>query len=141
VSRAEAKLAIEAVWRIESPRLIAGLARRGKRFEDRRAALYDALAQLTPSPVVELNRAVAISMAGGPQEALGLVDGLAAGGELDGYHLLRSVRADLLEKLGRTEEAREEFERAAAMTENARERELLLRRAARLAGGSSGPRI
>ena len=94
------------------------------------AALYNALAGLTPSPVVELNRAVAVSMAFGPEEGLELVESLAGEGALDGYHLLRSVRANLLAKLGRTEEAREEFERAAAMTENARERELLLARAA-----------
>jgi RNA polymerase sigma factor (sigma-70 family) len=93
------------------------------------AALYDALAQLTPSPVVELNRAVAVSMAFGPEAGLELVDGLMAEGSLDRYHLLHSVRADILAKLGREAEAGEEFERAAAMTENARERELLLERA------------
>ncbi len=93
------------------------------------AALYDALAQLTPSPVVELNRAVAVGMAFGPAAGLELADGLVAEGALDGYHLLDSVRADLLAKLGRTEEAREEFKRAAAMTENDRERDLLLERA------------
>ena len=93
------------------------------------AALYDALAQLTPSPVVELNRAVAVGMAFGPEAGLELVDRLAAEGSLDGYHLLGSVRADLLSKLGRADEAREEFERAAAMTENAAERKLLLERA------------
>jgi RNA polymerase sigma factor (sigma-70 family) len=97
---------------------------------ERIAALYDALAQLTPSPVVELNRAVAISMAFGPEEGLELVEALAAEGSLSNYHLLRSVRADLLAKLDRSEEARAEFERAAAMTENERERELLLARAA-----------
>jgi RNA polymerase sigma-70 factor, ECF subfamily len=96
---------------------------------ERIAALYDALAQLTPSPVVELNRAVAVSMAFGSEAGLELADALAADGTLDRYHLLRSVRGDLLAKLGRAEEAREEFERAAAMTENARERELLLGRA------------
>ena len=95
------------------------------------AALYDALAQLTPSPVVELNRAVAVSMAFGPEVGLELVEALAAEGSLDGYHLLHSVRADLLAKLGHEAEAREEFERAAAMTENARERELMLERAAK----------
>ncbi len=79
--------------------------------------------------MVELNRAVAISMAFGPAEGLELVEELAAAGSLDGYHLLRSVRADLLAKLDRADEARREFERAAAMTENARERELLLERA------------
>jgi RNA polymerase sigma factor (sigma-70 family) len=93
------------------------------------AALYDALAQLIPSPVVELNRAVAVGMAFGPESGLELVDALVAEGSLDGYHLLGSVRADLLAKLGRAAEAREEFERAAAMTENVRERELLLERA------------
>lgn len=97
---------------------------------ERIAALYGALAQLTPSPVVELNRAVAVGMAFGPQAGLELVDALAAGGELAAYHLLPSVRADLLAKLGRGEEAQAEFERAAAMTANARERELLLERAA-----------
>jgi predicted RNA polymerase sigma factor len=93
------------------------------------AALYDALAQLTPSPVVELNRAVAVGMAFGPEAGLELVDALAAEDALGGYHLLHSVRADLLAKLGRSAEARDEFERAAAMTENARERDLLLGRA------------
>ena len=92
-------------------------------------ALYDALSQLSPSPVVELNRAVAVAMAFGPAEALELVDALAAGGELNGYHLLSSVRADLLFRLSRFDEARPEFERAAALTRNAPERELLLSRA------------
>jgi RNA polymerase sigma factor (sigma-70 family) len=93
------------------------------------AALYGALVQLTPSPVVELNRAVAVARAFGPEHGLELVDALVAGGALDGYHLLPSVRGDLLEKLGRAEQARAEFERAAGMTANAPERELLLRRA------------
>jgi RNA polymerase sigma-70 factor, ECF subfamily len=93
------------------------------------AALYDALAQLTPSPVVELNRAVAVSMAFGPEAGLELVERLTAEGSLAGYHLLPSVRGDLLAKLGRDGEARAAFESAAAMTENARERELLLERA------------
>ena len=96
---------------------------------ERIVALYDALAQLTPSAVVELNRAVAVSMAFGPDAGLELVEELAAEGSLDGYHLLPSVRGDLLAKLGRTAEARSEFERAAAMTDNSRERELLLDRA------------
>jgi len=214
--------AVEAVWRIESARLIAGLARmtgdvglsedlaqdalvaalerwpqsgvpenpgawltataknraidlarRGRRFENRREQLAheagmrmamdaaeheaatsgpgdDLLAliftcchpllgaearvaltlRLTPSPVVELNRAVAVGMAFGPAGGLELVDGLLERGELAGYHLLFSVRADLLAKLDRPDEARAEFERAAAMTENARERELMLARAA-----------
>ena len=93
------------------------------------AALYDALAELTPSPVVELNRAVARGMAFGPAEGLELVDTLTAEPALKDYHLLPSVRGDLLAKLGRDDEARAEFERAASMTRNARERELLLRRA------------
>jgi len=94
------------------------------------AALYDALARLTPSPVVELNRAVAVAMAFGPAAGLELVDALTAEPLLAGYHLLPSVRGDLLAKLGRAEEARVEFERAASLTRNARERELLLARAA-----------
>ncbi len=94
------------------------------------AALYDALAQIAPSPVVELNRAVAVSMAFGPAEALGLVDALAAEPALRSYHLLPAVRGDLLVKLGRFDEARAEFERAASLTRNARERKLLLDRAA-----------
>ncbi len=94
------------------------------------AALYDALAALSPSPVVELNRAVALSFAFGPAAALEVVDALVAGGALVGYHLLPSVRGDLLSKLGRSAEARAEFEHAAALTGNARERTLLLRRAA-----------
>ncbi|HUP24529.1 MAG TPA: RNA polymerase sigma factor [Thermoanaerobaculia bacterium] len=91
-------------------------------------ALYDALAQIAPSPVVELNRAVAIGMAFGPEAALVLVDELAAEPALKGYHWLPSVRGDLLAKLGRQEEARAEFERAAFLTQNLRERELLLER-------------
>jgi RNA polymerase sigma factor (sigma-70 family) len=94
------------------------------------AALYDALAQLAPSPVVELNRAVALAMAFGPAAGLELVDTLTAEPSLKGYHLLPSVRGDLLAKLGRHAEARAEFERAAALTRNARERALLLDRAA-----------
>jgi RNA polymerase sigma factor (sigma-70 family) len=93
------------------------------------AALYADLARLVPSPVVELNRAVAVAMAFGPQAGLELVDALAAEPSLEGYHLLPAVRGDLLFKLGRVEEARPEFERAAALTRNARERELLLERA------------
>jgi len=93
------------------------------------AALYDALAQLNPSPVVELNRAVALSMAFGPAVGLELVDALAELPALQDYHLLPSVRGDLLAKLGRHAEARVEFERAAALTRNDRERALLLARA------------
>ncbi|MET8562447.1 RNA polymerase sigma factor [Streptomyces flaveolus] len=93
------------------------------------ATLYGLLAVRAPSPVVELNRAVAVSMADGPAAALELVDALAAAPALRGYHLLPSVRGDLLSRLGRTAEAREEFLRAAALTHNGRERQLLLRRA------------
>ena len=98
------------------------------------AALYDALAQLAPSPVVELNRAVALGMAFGPGAGLELVDALVAQGALAGYHLLPSVRGDLLAKLGRCDEARAELERAASLTRNARERALLRERAAGLRG-------
>jgi len=94
------------------------------------AALYELLATVAPSPVVELNRAVAVAMAFGPQAGLDLVDALTAEPSLRGYHLLPSVRGDLLVKLGRFDEAGPEFERAAALTRNARERELLLGRAA-----------
>ena len=94
------------------------------------AALYTALAQLAPSPVVELNRAVAIAMAFGPAAGLELVDALTSEPSLAGYHLLPSVRGDLLVKLGRFDEARRELERAAALTHNTRERALLLGRAA-----------
>ena len=94
------------------------------------AALYDALARATPSPVVELNRAVAVGMAFGAAAGLQVADELAAGGALNGYYLLPAVRADLLKKLGRTDEAAAEFANAASLTRNARERELLLRRAA-----------
>jgi RNA polymerase sigma factor (sigma-70 family) len=93
-------------------------------------ALYGQLVQVEPSPVVELNRAVALAMARGAAEGLAVVDALAAAGTLAGYHLLPSVRGDLLQRLGRTAEARAEFERAAVMTGNARERTLLLDRAA-----------
>ena len=92
--------------------------------------LYEALARLSPSPVIDLNRAVAVGMAFGPAPALAIVDALAAEPSLHGYHLLPSVRGDLLAKLGRFAEARAELERAAALTRNERERELLLARAA-----------
>jgi RNA polymerase sigma-70 factor (ECF subfamily) len=93
------------------------------------SALYDALARVSPSPVIELNRAVAVSMAFGPEAGLELVDALTSNRMLENYHLLPSVRGDLLVKLGRLAEARLEFERAAALTQNGRERELLLKRA------------
>ncbi len=96
------------------------------------AALYRALAAQVPSPVVELNRAVAVSMADGPAAGLALVDVLAEDSALAGYHLLPSVRGDLLARLGRGEEARAEFARAATLTRNEQERALLLKRAARL---------
>src|SRR5213078_3200056 len=92
-------------------------------------ALYDALAQIAPSPVVELNRAVAVGMAFGPAAGLELVDALTSEPQLEGYHLLPSVRGDLLAKLGRFDEAKREFERAASLTRNAPERALLLERA------------
>jgi len=97
---------------------------------ERIAALYDALAQLSPSPIVELNRAVAVSLAFGPEAGLEIVDSLVSESSLKSYHLLPSVRADLLSKLGRFSEACEEFKQAAHLTRNARERELLLERAA-----------
>jgi RNA polymerase sigma-70 factor (ECF subfamily) len=100
------------------------------------ATLYASLAQLTPSPIVELNRAVAFAMAFGPAAGLEIVDGLTAEPSLKEYHLLPSVRGDLLAKLGRFDEARAEHERAASLTRNARERELLLERAAACARDS-----
>ncbi len=101
-------------------------------------ALYGELAKLAPSPVVELNRAVAVAMASGPAAGLELVDALTAEPSLQAYHLLPSVRGDLLAKIGRTDEARAEFERAATLTRNTRERELLLNRARTCAEGSRG---
>jgi RNA polymerase sigma factor (sigma-70 family) len=103
------------------------------------AALYDALAQLAPSPVVELNRAVALAMAFGPSAGLELVDALTSEPSLRDYHLLPSVRGDLLARLGRFDEACAEFKRAASLTRNARERKLLLQRAAACAGNSKPP--
>jgi len=99
-------------------------------------ALYDALAQIAPSPVVELNRAVAVAMAYGPAQGLELVEALRMDPSLAGYHLLPSVHGELLTRLGRHAEARVEFERAAGLTRNARERELLLDRAGASAGAS-----
>jgi len=100
-------------------------------------ALYDALVQLSPSPVVELNRAVAVAMAFGPAAALPLVDALRAERSLEGYPFLPSVRGDLLAQLDRFEEADEELNRAASLTRNQRERTLLLDRAARCARRSA----
>ena len=101
-------------------------------------ALYDALAQLAPSPVIELNRAVAVGMAFGPAAGLDVVDPLVDEPSLKAYHLLPAVRGDLLRKLGRFDEASAEFTRAALLTENARERELLQRRAAECAAERIG---
>ena len=108
-------------------------ARSGDETEwERIAFLYDTLARLTPSPVIELNRAVAVSFARGPAAALEIVDALRSEPSLERYHLLPSVRGDLLAKLGRGDEARAELERAASLTRNARERDLLRARAAAL---------
>ena len=96
---------------------------------NRIVALYDELAEIMPSPIIELNRAVAVSMASGPEKALAMVDRLLGDPRLSSYHLLPGVRADFLKKLGRLDEARGEFERAASMTRNVRERELLLKQA------------
>ncbi len=104
------------------------------------AAIYDALSELAPSPVVELNRAVALSMAFGPAAGLEVVDGLIADGVLQSYHFLPSVRGDLLAKLGRLEEAHVEFRRAASLTRNERERTLLLERATACARGEAPKR-
>ncbi|PYT33419.1 MAG: RNA polymerase subunit sigma-24 [Acidobacteria bacterium] len=104
------------------------------------AGLYDALARVAPSPVVELNRAVAVAMASGPAAGLELADALTSEPSLRAYHLLPSVRGDLLAKLGRIDEARAEFERAASLTRNRRERELLLERAAACAHGLAPPK-
>ncbi|MFF7229711.1 sigma-70 family RNA polymerase sigma factor [Streptomyces sioyaensis] len=102
------------------------------------AVLYEALGQVAPSPVVELNRAVAVGMAFGAAQGLAVADGLAAEPALAGYHLLPSVRGDLLARLGRAAEARQEFLRAAALTRNARERALLEERAAEQEEGGTG---
>ena len=115
-------------------------ARTGKETDWARiAGLYEALVELAPSPVIELNRAVAVAMAFGPAAGLALVDALTAEPSLASYHLLPAVRGDLLARLGRFEEARAECERAASLTRNARERELLLERAAACARESAPP--
>ena len=118
---------------------IAACHARAVRYEDTDwatiALLYGRLMVLTPSPVVELNRAVAVSMADGPEAGLELVDALAADPALDGYHWLPSVRGDLLERLGRAQEGSEEFRRAASLTQNEREKKLLLARASAAASG------
>jgi RNA polymerase sigma factor (sigma-70 family) len=118
-----------------------GRARTAAETDWRRiAALYEALARLTPSPIVELNRAVALAMAFGPASGLELIDSLASEPSLKAYHLLPSVRGDFLFKLSRFAEAQAEFERAASLTRNARERELLLDRARTCAGGPARPK-
>jgi predicted RNA polymerase sigma factor len=125
---------------------IAACHARAFRPEDtdwaRITSLYATLAEVMPSPVIELNRAVAVSMASGPQAGLDLLDQLATEPSLQGYHLLPSVRGDLLLKLGRPAEAQAEFERAAALTRNTPERELSLARArdaaAQTISGSDG---
>ena len=98
------------------------------------ARLYATLATVAPSPIVELNRAVAVAMAEGPAAGLELVEALTFEPALQSYHLLPTVRGDLLEKLGRYDEARAEFERAAGLTRNARERDVLRKRAAAAIG-------
>jgi RNA polymerase sigma factor (sigma-70 family) len=117
---------------------LAACHARARRAEDtdwaQIVALYDALAMVAPSPVVELNRAVAVGMAFGPAAGLAIVDELGSNALLANYHWLPSVRGDLLAKLGRREEARVEFEKAAGLTRNAREKELLLERAAEMRG-------
>ena len=121
---------------------IAGCHARARTAADtdwaRIAALYEALARLAPSPIVELNRAVALGMAFGPAAGLELVDALVSEPSLRDYHLLPSIRGDLLAKLGRAAEARAEFQRAAGLTRNARERKLLLDRAASCDSASDG---
>lgn len=134
-------VALERAERTENPAgaytlqaAIAACHARARAAEEtdwqRIAALYDALARIAPSPVVELNRAVAVAMAFGPEAGLAIADRLTGERALASYHLFPSVRGDLLFKLGRKDEARTEFERAASLTRNARERALLLERAA-----------
>jgi predicted RNA polymerase sigma factor len=132
LARAEAQGGADGPYALQAA--IAACHARAVRAEDtdwqRIAALYAVLARVTASPVVELNRAVAVGMAEGPAAGLALVDALAETGALERYHLLASVRGDLLAKLGRSEEARGEFTKAASLTRNASEQALLLRRAA-----------
>jgi predicted RNA polymerase sigma factor len=120
---------------------IAACHARARKAEEtdwkRIAALYQVLAQISPSPIIELNRAVAMGMAFGPAAGLKIVDPLQSEHSLRSYHLLPSVRGDFLMKLGRHAEARAEFERAASMTGNERERALLLERAAACAAAAS----
>jgi predicted RNA polymerase sigma factor len=124
---------------------IAACHARARTAEDtdwnRIVGLYAQLAQLAPSPIVELNRAVALSMAAGPAKGLEAVDALRTESSLQSYHLLPSVRGDLLRKLGRFDEARQEFERAASLTRNTRERELLRERARACAATADAPSV
>jgi predicted RNA polymerase sigma factor len=137
LARAEALGGADGAYALQAA--IAACHARARTAEEtdwaRVAALYNELARAAPSPVVELNRAVAVGMAFGPAQGLELVDALASESSLKTYHLLPSVRGDLLVKLGRSREARGEFERAASLTRNERERRLLLGRAAECARG------
>ena len=141
--RAEALGGALGPYRLQAA--IAACHARARNPEDtdweRIAALYDALAQLTPSPIIELNRAVAVAMAFGPESGLEIVDALTSEPTLKSYHLLPSVRGDFLAKLGRFSEALEEFARAASLTRNARERELLLARAATMTKESQNEKV
>ncbi len=142
LERAEALRGARGPYALQAA--IAACHARARRAEEtdwaRIVALYDELQRFAPSPVVELNRAVALSVAVGPAAGLAVVDSLTAEPSLANYHLLPSVRGDLLEKVGRREEARSEFERAASLTRNARERTLLLERAAACDSVTSPPR-
>ncbi len=134
LTRAEQLTEVRGPYTLQAA--IAACHARARTAEDtdweRIASLYESLAELMPSPIVELNRSVAVSMAFGPAAGLEIVDALLKEPSLAGYHLLPSVRGDFLSKLGRREEARAEFERAASLTKNDRERELLAERAAAL---------
>jgi RNA polymerase sigma-70 factor, ECF subfamily len=131
LERAEQTASVPGPYAMQAA--IAACHARAAKAEDtdwpRIAALYGTLAQIAPSPVIELNRAVAVAMASGPQAGLDVVDSLLSEQSLKTYHLLPTVRGDLLTKLGRFDEARREFERAAGLTRNLRERDLLLNRA------------
>jgi RNA polymerase sigma-70 factor (ECF subfamily) len=141
LERAEMLASAPGPYRLQAA--IAACHARARTAEEtdwpRIVALYEALAEVTPSPIVELNRAVAVAMAFGPASGLELTDALASEPSLKAYHLLPSVRGDFLFKLGRFDEAQAEFERAASLTRNARERELLLDRAQACAGGHAQP--
>ena len=141
LERAEMLAGVRGPYTLQAA--IAACHARARRAEEtdwpRIVGAYEALAELTPSPVVELNRAVAVAMAFGPAAGLELIDALASEPSLKSYHLLPSVRGDFLFKLGRFDEAQSEFERAASLTRNARERELLLDRAQACAGGHLQP--